>query len=235
MTHPSWLQAFVLHRRAYRETSYLIDFFTLEAGKVSAVAKGVRSVKSDRKSLLQPFQSLRIQLRGKTDLKNLTQVESLTPAIALTGNALFCGMYVNELTNRIMPAGLESEVMFTAYTKALQNLAYQNDKELALRTFEFALLEEMGLMPEWGIEARTQTPVIANQWYRYASDEGMVAAIESEPGSIRGDILLALAQGEWHGDSQRAAKKLSRQILLPLLGARPLKSRELFVATRRKP
>ena len=41
-----WLTAFVLHRRAYRETSYIVDFFTLEQGKVSAVAKG------DRKSVV---------------------------------------------------------------------------------------------------------------------------------------------------------------------------------------
>ena len=46
-----WLTAFVLHRRPYRETSYIVDFFTLQEGKISAVAKGVKNSKSDRKSL----------------------------------------------------------------------------------------------------------------------------------------------------------------------------------------
>ena len=28
-----WLTAYVLHRRPYRETSYIVDFFTLEEGR----------------------------------------------------------------------------------------------------------------------------------------------------------------------------------------------------------
>ena len=104
-----WLNAYVLHRRPYRETSYIVDFFTLEEGRVSAVAKGVKNSKSDKKSLLQPFQHLRLQLSGKSELKNLRHVESVSPSINLVGTALFCAMYVNELTNRVMPAGLASD------------------------------------------------------------------------------------------------------------------------------
>ena len=48
---PEQLTGFVLHRRSYRETSYLTDLFTLELGKVSAVARGVRGNKGDKKSL----------------------------------------------------------------------------------------------------------------------------------------------------------------------------------------
>ena len=90
----SWLNAYVLHRRPYRETSFIVDFFTLELGRVSAVARGVRSAKSDRRSLLQPFQALRVQLSGKSDLKNLTQLESNGALRMLTGNALYCALYV---------------------------------------------------------------------------------------------------------------------------------------------
>ena len=32
--------AYVLHGRPYRDTSLLVDFFTLEHGKVSAVVRG---------------------------------------------------------------------------------------------------------------------------------------------------------------------------------------------------
>lgn len=234
MAQSTWLEAYVLNRRAYRETSYLVDFFTLECGKVSAVARGVRNSKSDRKSLLQAFQPLRIQLSGKTELKNLTQAESQSPAITLTGDALFCGMYVNELINRIMPAGLESSAMFAAYTQALASLATLDDREMSLRRFEFSLLEEMGLMPDWDIDARQEAPVLPELWYGYASDEGMVAVLPSDKNRIQGKTLLALSRGEWHADSRLAAKRLSRQILGPLLGQKPLKSRELFATLRRR-
>lgn len=235
MAHPQWLDAYVLHRRAYRETSYLVDFFSRQTGKVSAVAKGVRNSKSDRKSLLQPFQPLRIQLSGKSELKNLTQAESQAPAITLQGDALFCGMYVNELTNRIMPAGLESELLYDAYTTSLAALAVSEDTQMALRRYEFSLLTEMGLMPDWGLDARQETPVEPDRWYRYESDEGMVATASDDKQRISGTTLLMLANGEWQADSRRAAKHLSRQILTPLLGPKPLKSRELFASLRRKP
>lgn len=71
-----WLNAYVLHRRPYREASYIVDFFTLEEGRVSAVAKGVKNSKSDKKSLLQPFQHLRLQLSGKSELKTYVTLKA---------------------------------------------------------------------------------------------------------------------------------------------------------------
>ena len=144
-----WLNAYVLHRRPYRETSYIVDFFTLEEGRVSAVAKGVKNSKSDKKSLLQPFQHLRLQLSGKSELKNLRHVESVSPSINLVGTALFCAMYVNELTNRVMPARLASDGVHNAYENALLSLRDESDIEVTLRQFEFALLDEMGLLPDF--------------------------------------------------------------------------------------
>ncbi len=233
MTQTTWLEAYVLHRRGYRETSYLMDFFTREHGKLSVVAKGVRNSKSDRKSLLQPFQPLRIQVRGKTDLKNLTLVESSARALTLSGDVLFCGMYINELTNRIMPAGLESEQMYQAYTQALTDLSSLTDVEMVLRRFEFALLAEMGLMPDWGVDARKTAAVQPLRWYNYAQDEGMVETAHRESHSVQGEALLMLAEDQWNAMSRQAAKRLSRQILAPLLGQKPLKSRDLFTSLKR--
>ena len=104
-----WLEGYVLHRRPYRETSYIVDFFSLQAGRVSAVAKGVRNSKTDRKSLLQPFRPLRFQLSGKSELKNLRQIEAGGAVIMLAGTSLFCGMYLNEVINKVMPAGQSSD------------------------------------------------------------------------------------------------------------------------------
>ncbi len=47
--------AYVLHSRPYRDTSALVDFFTLEHGKVSAVVKGARNPKSKFRAVLQPL------------------------------------------------------------------------------------------------------------------------------------------------------------------------------------
>ncbi|HAB79405.1 MAG TPA: DNA repair protein RecO, partial [Glaciecola sp.] len=65
-----WVSGFVLHRRPYQETSFLVDMFTHELGKIRCVARGMRSAKSDRKSVLQPFQSVTCELSGKGELKS---------------------------------------------------------------------------------------------------------------------------------------------------------------------
>ena len=85
---PEQLTGFLLHKRSYRETSYLTDLFTLELGKVSAVARGVRGNKSDKKSLLQSFQPLFLSVSGKHELRNLNQLESAGAMLNLVGHQL---------------------------------------------------------------------------------------------------------------------------------------------------
>ncbi|QJR80268.1 DNA repair protein RecO [Alteromonas pelagimontana] len=230
MAERQWLQAYVLHRRPYRETSYIVDCFTLELGKVSAVAKGVRNSRSDRKSLLQPFQSLRIQLTGRSELKNLVQAEGERGQILLQGTSLFCGLYVNELLNRVMPAGLVSESLYSHYQKALGELSAAVDIELTLRRFEFAVLKEMGLLADWTQEGITGEQVQAEKWYAYSSEEGIVPALpDIIKNPIPGYALLAAVAEDWTPSARKVAKHLNRLALLPLVGDKPLKSRELFV------
>ncbi|NDW21794.1 DNA repair protein RecO [Alteromonas hispanica] len=225
-----WLTAYVLHRRPYRETSYIVDFFTLEEGRVSAVAKGVKNSKSDKKSLLQPFQALRLQLSGKSELKNLRHVESTAPSIILPGTALFCAMYVNELCNRIMPAGLASDLVFDAYQQALASLSDAVDVEVTLRQFEFALLDEMGLLPDFTLDVEYELPIEAGRLYNFEPEVGFVVIPEdiTHLRGFPGEALLALAHGEFTPLSKRVAKVLCRDLLRPLIGDKPLKSRELF-------
>lgn len=230
MKPANWQHTYVLHRRPYRETSYLVDLFTRESGKVSVVARGVRNSKGDKKSLLQPFQQIRIQYSGKSDLKNLTQTESYLAAIPLMGQALFCGMYANELLNRVMPAGLASEILFDSYTETLMALAGESDIELPLRQFEFAILDEMGLLGDFTVYGTQGDPVEPDGLYGWAQEEGIVPV---RPGpsarGIPGFALLSLAAGEWTPAAKKAAKIINREALKPLLGNKPLKSRELFV------
>lgn len=234
MTLGVWLHCFVLNRRAYRETSLMIDCFTRELGKVRVIAKGVRNSKSDKKSLLQPFQSLSVQLRGRAELKNLSAVEGEAPAIALKGNALFCGMYVNELINRLLPAELPSEGLFDIYHDTLLSLCESEDIEICLRQFEFTLLSEMGVMPVLSQDGRTGEGVIPSASYRYIEGEGLVfCSAHATHSSIKGANLLELEQGIWNAETRVAAKLLNRQVLAPLIGDKPLKSRSLFVSQKR--
>ena len=53
---PSW----ILHSRPFKETSKIIDFITQAHGRISLVAKGVRSRNSRLGGILRPFMPLNI-------------------------------------------------------------------------------------------------------------------------------------------------------------------------------
>lgn len=94
--------AYVLHRIPFQNTSFIVDFFTVDYGRVRAVAKGARGAKSRSRSILQPFQPLLISLSGRSDLKTLTGVEPMHEALRLEATRLFSGLYVNELLARLL-------------------------------------------------------------------------------------------------------------------------------------
>src|SRR5690625_6002851 len=73
--------AYVLHTRPYRDTSMLVDLFTPEHGRVALVAKGVRTGKSRRRALLNPFTALLVSFQGRGGLKLLTAVEAQGPGL----------------------------------------------------------------------------------------------------------------------------------------------------------
>lgn len=230
---PDQLTGFLLHRRLYRETSYLTDLFTLELGKVSAVARGVRGNKSDKKSLLQSFQPLLLTISGRHELRNLNQLESAGSMLKLVGHQLFSAMYLNELLNRVLPKEVPHPELFISYQQSLNWLANDGDIEPCLREFELLLLEDMGYGIDFTQEYESGQTVEPDLDYCLVIENGMRRIDDKAKGGNRfsGQSLLQMSQNIWTPDSLQCAKRMTRMALLPLLGRKPLKSRELFQQT----
>lgn len=224
------LSGFILHRRPYRETSFLIDIFTLEWGKVCAIGKGIRGSKSDKKSLLQPFQALQLVLSGKHELKNLQQVESLEPSMNLHGNHLFSAMYLNELLNRLLINEAPQTELYSLYQSTLLSLTKQMAIEPLLREFELSLLMELGYGIDFSHDSHSGEAIEHDAFYSYVNEQGLVRLKQFYRGNncFKGSALIELERFAWTVDSLRSAKQISRLALAPLLGTKPLKSRELF-------
>jgi DNA repair protein RecO (recombination protein O) len=236
---PEQLSGFLLHRRPYRETSYLTDLFTFELGKVSAVARGVRGNKGDKKSLLQSFQLLLLSVSGKHELRNLNQLESAGPMLQLTGHQLFSAMYLNELLNRLLPKEVPHPELFLSYQQSLNWLASGGDIEPCLRQFELLLLDDMGYGVDLTQEYESGQTVESNVDYCLILESGIkridvsAQSAQSAQGSNRftGEALLQVSNNVWTPKSLQCAKRITRMSLSPLLGRKPLKSRELFQQT----
>ena len=224
--------AYILHARPYRDTSLLIDFLTPDFGRVTAVARGVRKNKTPKRQLLNPFSRLLICWQGKTDMKLLTSFESDNHFLTLTANHLYSGFYLNELLVRLLPEMDRHNGLYFAYEQCLDSLCQQCDIEPLLREFEFRLLAELGYGLDFGVDVRNHCEVNAQAYYECHVQEGFFLAGDDVPEQylLKGEWLLAIAAGDYSDPSTRlAAKHLSRRMLKPLLGSRPLNSRQLFV------
>ncbi len=219
--------AYVLHTRPYLETSAIIDFLTLENGRVSAVVKGVRRPNSKMRGVVQPFVPLHICWRGKQELKSLTLAESVGLNGILQGNALICGLYINELLQKLLSPFDPVPRLYVYYQYVLNELVSASDIEGALRTFERRLLTELG----FGLPF---DQIAADRMYRFDvaswTFTPVVEVVEHQRSRcFIGQDLLDIAEDSYTTSAIRqSAKRLMRLAIDHLLAGRPLNSRSLF-------
>jgi len=191
----SQVSAFVLHSKNYQENSQIIQLFSLELGRFSVIAKGIKGKRSQaRKAILQPFSELKIQFTGKSDLKTLTHCEVVTETanqtmsqnrfFGLQGKALACGYYANELILRACIEQQEYHVLFTHYREFISSLKaekLESEKIIAptLRDFEIALLTDIGLAPDCLFDIE-HNEIKADEWYFLVPEYGFQPQNHSE-------------------------------------------------------
>jgi len=226
-------RCFVLHRRDFSNTSLILDIFSVAHGRQAVLAKGARQNRRGRPAggeILQPFRPLWLSWSGRGEVKTLVRCEAAGSAAELPGQILYCGFYLNELLVRLLRRGDAHEDLFAFYATALTALAAGEDVETVLRHFELRLLREIGYAVELDREAGSGRPVVAGRYYIYEQESGLRATgTENGQYALAGELLLSLAAGEpLSGSAAKTAKLLTRRLLAPHLGSRPLHSRELF-------
>lgn len=236
MTGPELQEpAYVLHRRPWRETSLMVDVFTLNHGRMTVIAKGANSAKSPLKAQLQPFRPLVMNWVGRGDLKTLTQLDVHSgPALSRT-ISLYSGLYLNELLQRVLPASDPHPTLFAAYIDAIGRLSGTTDVEPVLRRFELAFASALGYDFAWDIATDTGQSIEAGQQYCYDPEQGIVSGVSSgvRLQNLPGDVLLALAREDFEsGACRRVSKRVMRVLTDYLLQGRPLNSRSLFTHLR---
>ena len=110
---------YVLHTYPFKETSLVVELFTRDFGRLSALAKGARRPRSAMRGMLQSFQPLLGAWSGKLELKTLHSLEWYAGLLMLQGEALMCGFYLNELLLRLLPREDAHEALFDEYTQSL--------------------------------------------------------------------------------------------------------------------
>jgi len=226
MTKVDLTPAFLIHRRAFKDTSLLLDFFTRDYGRIRLVGRGARGSKTNT----QTFQRLNISFSGKGDLKTLTNWEVNDTPRTIKNDALIFSMYVNELISRLLHEHDPHPELFELYWQFVRSIVeIDSDKhQWLLRLFENELLNELGYGVEF-LSDINDNEINPNGYYEYLDQTGFRV---SNTGKISGKMIFQLFTANVddmpNTEQLKVCRDLNRSRLNPLLGDKPLKSRSLF-------
>lgn len=224
----------MLHQRPYRETSLLLDVLTLDYGRISLVARGMRQKKRRNQQAIQLFQPFWLNWFGRGELLTLGKMEVIQAPYWLKGHSTLCGLYINELLVRLLSQQQAEPRIFEAYQQALSGLQAADQTEQTLRIFEKRLLESLG----YGVDLTTDhegQAVMPERHYGYLAEAGLRQCAEQDPARlISGASLQQLHDETLHDPvSLNETKQLMRVIINYHLEGKPLKSRQLFAEMQR--
>ncbi|KGM57515.1 hypothetical protein N799_05510 [Lysobacter arseniciresistens ZS79] len=226
--------AFVLHARAWRETSLLVEVLSLNHGRLGLVARGVQGAKRHPlRAALQPLQSIRLEAVQTGELAQLRSAEAVDVAPRLAGDAMLSAFYLNELTLRLTPRGDPQQELFGAYAITRERLRAAEPLGWTLRRFERDLLDALGFGFDWSCDGDGE-PVDPAARYRVDPEHGPRRLLSDRgqadrSGAATGRALLDLAADRMPAtDDLPGLRRVMRGVLAHHLGPRGLKSWEML-------
>lgn len=238
---------YILHRRPYRESSYILDVFSINYGRLSLVANGAgkTAVKKGQNlaAILQSFQPLVLSWSGRSSLKTLRSAEATAVPFSYGTERLYCAYYLSELVLYLTPEADAFPELFAHYGQALERLASEStDKQLVLRVFEYHVLSAMGLLPSFDIDVQGMD-IAKDRAYLLNLEEGFFPSMlsyheqrEQQPdlAVYEGRTIINLANNTemdaslWSKDELRQLKYLMKCFVDSALHGRALKSRSMY-------
>lgn len=148
------VEAIVLKSKNLGEADKILSLFTRELGKVTAVAKGVRKIKSKNRGAVQPFSLSSIMLYQGKNLDTVTQCQLLEgfPALRSDLERMSYASYFAQLVDLMLPEREKNEEIFLLLLTSFYLLAHASLEdgilELVARQFEIKLIARLGFQPE---------------------------------------------------------------------------------------
>lgn len=148
--HIQTVEAVIISHKDFGEADRLVNLFSLESGKIKALAKGVRKIHSRKAAYLEPFMHSKVVLaRGKT-FWIITQADTIfnTPAIRDSLSKTAHAAYIMELADRFSVEGEPDRFVFRLLVDTLKRINDLSDAFNALRFFEMRILDQAGFRPD---------------------------------------------------------------------------------------
>ena len=144
------VEAIVLHHRDWGEADRFLRLYTRELGKISAIAKGARKLRSRKAGHLEPFTRVSLQLASGRDLFIVTQADTLDAYLPVRENFLLTNFaaYVVEVVDRFTYEEEENRSIYRLVAETLVRLCSPVSPDLVVRYYELRLLDLIGFRPQ---------------------------------------------------------------------------------------
>lgn len=143
-------QAVVLRHLPYGEADRILTLFSLEYGKLSAIAKGVRRMKSQKAGHLMPFTQVALFLARGRNLDIVSQAQAMQTFESIRADLKLIALaaYAVELVDRFTYEEGENRQLYKLLVDTLGRLDQGLYPETTIHYYEVHLMEALGFRPE---------------------------------------------------------------------------------------
>jgi DNA repair protein RecO (recombination protein O) len=145
------VEAVIISHKDFGEADRLIRLFSLEHGKLNAIAKGARKIRSRKAAHIEPFTYAALVLAKGQSFWIITQADTKNtyPAIRADLRKTAKSAYILELADQLTGDEQAEPAIFHLITAALQRIDAVEDPFNAVLNFELRMLDHTGFKPEF--------------------------------------------------------------------------------------
>ena len=219
--------AYILHSRAYSESSLLVYALTANHGVVHLIS---RAAKKKNGNMIQPLTKCYLTWSGKSSLLSLNKIELAHSRYTRHFRSHVQCLYIHELLLRLVPERSPAPELFDLYEQTLEKMLKSPTDEGCLRAFELELLAIIGHPLQLDFDYQNNLAVEAGQYYRYVPDAGpvLVTSLKQTWDSVTGRVLLDMAAEDFQTESLPVMKRFLRGLLEFYLHGKPVLTRQLL-------
>lgn len=151
----------VLRHSDWGEADRLLGIYSREGGKLRAVAKGVRKMKSRKAGHLEPFTRVKLLLARGRDFWIVTQAETVDAYLPIRDDLVRTAYaaYLIELLDRFTYEEGQNRALYQLLVDSLERVSTLPDPFLSVRYYEIRLLDLLGFRPELNYCVRCENEI----------------------------------------------------------------------------
>ena len=140
-------EGIILKRRNFGEADRILTVFTLQKGKISVLAKGVRRITSRRAGNVELLNRVSMYLHQAKGLPILTEALSLNTFQKLKADLTLStyAYHILELVDKLTAENQENRILYEYLIEVLKRLE-KKPRQILIRAFEVKILSNLGFI-----------------------------------------------------------------------------------------